>query len=444
MFSTKWNYKKFWQYVLPSVLSMLFISLYTIVDGIFVARFVGTQALAAVNLTYPIYNIGFAVAIMLSTGGSALISIALGEGDQEKANNHFSLVTAVIVASSLVIGLLGWLNIKSVLNILGVTPELYGASLVYGRILFITIVFLGVKVSYEYFLRVDDCANLSLLVTVIGGLVNMVLDYVFVAKFGWGIAGAGYATLLGVVSSSLIGAIHFIKNSKHIRYIRPKMDVTFLKEASLNGSSEMVTELSGAITAVLFNLALIKYAGSAGVAANSVLMYILFVFIAVSIGITMGIQPAISYSYGAKNIGMIKDIMKKSFVVMGSLSVVIFILIQLFGRYPVELFLKNDASTARLAVEGLYIFSGALLIAGINILGSGYFTAINQGKISAVISFSRSIVLLLPAILFLPTYFDLQGIWMAIPIAELGTVFLTVFFFSRDKIVRSVFSYLPI
>jgi len=438
MFSKKWNYKTFWKYVMPSVLSMLFISLYTIVDGLFVARYVGTKALAAVNITHPIYNLGFGVAIMLSVGGSALISIALGEGNKEKANNNFSLITVVIIIATAVISILGLLNLDGILKILGVSPELYGNAAIYARILFMVIPFLGVKVSYEYFLRVDDCANLSLLVTVIGGVINMVLDYLFVARFGWGIEGAGYATMIGIVVSALVGGIHFFRSPKHIRYIKPTLDVQFLKDASINGSSEMVTELSGAITAILFNITLIKYAGAEGVAANSVLMYILFIFIAVSIGLTMGIQPAISYNYGAKNYGMIRDIMKKSLVVIGSLSILTFMLIQGFGQYPVQLFLKNDPGTAAMATNGLKIFSVALLIGGLNILGSGYFTAINNGKISAIISFSRSVILLIPAILLLPTIFELNGIWMAIPLAEIGTILLTVFFFKRDVITKKL------
>ncbi len=438
MFSEKWTYKKFWAYVLPSVLSMLFISLYTIVDGLFVARYVGTKALAAVNITHPIYNLGFGVAIMLSVGGSALISIALGEGNKEQANNNFSLISVVIATLCTIISILGLSNLDGILKLLGVSQELYANAAIYARILLIAIPFLGIKISFEYFLRVDDCANLSLLVTVIGGVINMILDYIFIAKLGWGIAGAGYATVLGIVMSALIGAIHFFHKPKHIRYIMPHMDIKFLRDASINGSSEMVTELSGAITAILFNITLIQFAGAEGVAANSVLMYILFIFIAVSIGVTMGVQPAISYSYGAKNNEMIRDIMKKSIVVIGSLSAITFLLIQAFGYYPVQLFLKNDVATARLATNGLKIFSIAILIGGMNILGSGYFTAINNGKISAIISFSRSIILLIPAILFLPKVFGLNGIWMAIPLAEIGTIILTGYFFKKDKITLSI------
>lgn len=437
MFKEKWTYKQFWKYVLPSVLSMLFMSLYTIVDGLFVARYVGTKALAAVNITHPIYNLGFGVTLMLSVGGSALISIALGQGNKKKANNDFSLITLTILLATFFIAVVGYFNINALLKLLGVSSELYADSSLYAKILLFAFPFLGVKVSYEYFLRVDDNANLSLLVTVIGGVINMVLDYVFVALLGWGIAGAGYATVLGIILPTFIGAVHFMKSPKHICYVVPKMDVNFLREASINGSSEMVTELSGAITAVLFNITLIKYAGTAGVAANSVLMYILFIFIAVTIGVTMGVQPAISYCYGAKRSDIIRDIMKKSAVVIGSLSVVAFTLIQLFGHNMVTAFLKNDFQTAAMALNGLYIFSVALLIAGFNILGSGYFTAINNGKISAMISFSRSIVLLIPAILLLPSLFNINGIWMAIPVAEAGTIILAALFISKDELLGS-------
>lgn len=209
MFSEKWTYKEFWKYVLPSVLSMLFISLYTIVDGLFVARYVGTEALAAVNITHPIYNLGFGVAIMLSVGGSALISIALGEKNAGKANNNFSLVTLVIIGAGIMVTVLGLLNLDGLLSLLGVSEALYEHAAIYAQILLLSVPFLGVKVSYEYFLRVDDCANLSLIVTVVGGIINMVLDYVFVAKLGWGIAGAGYATVIGIIVPSFIGAAHF-------------------------------------------------------------------------------------------------------------------------------------------------------------------------------------------------------------------------------------------
>lgn len=437
MVTEKWTYKDYFKHVFPSILSMLFISLFTIVDGIFVARYVGTKALAAVNITYPIYNLGFAFIIMLSVGGSALISISLGKGDKTRANNYFSLITLAIIASTTVSAIVCLFNIKGLLSMLGVSSELYAYSATYAKILIIAIPFLGLKVSYEYFLRIDDCINLSLGITVIGGVTNIVLDYLFVAKFGFGIAGAGYATFIGIVVSAVIGAIHFIMKPKNLSYIIPKMDLKFLKDASINGSSEMVTELSGGITAIIFNVTLIKYAGAEGVAANSVLMYILFIFISVAIGITMGIQPVISYNYGASNHNIIRDIMKKSVYTIGGFSIATFILIQAFGHYPIELFLRNDINTAELASGGLRIFSIALLISGFNILISGYFTAINNGKISALISFSRSIILLIPAILILPDLFGFNGIWMAIPVAEVGTVLLTMIFLKRDKIMRS-------
>jgi len=442
--SNTWSYKAFWKVVLPAVLSMLFISLYTIIDGIFISRYVGTKALAALNIVHPIYNLAFGIVIMLSVGGSALISIALGEGDKDKANNSFSLITIVIIVSSILLTIIGLSNFETILNILGLSDELYQYGSQYARILFIAVPFLSIKVSYEYFLRVDECVNLSLVVTIIGGLLNIILDYFFVARFGWGMKGAGYATLIGIAVSAFIGVYHFIRNSNHIRYIVPKMDGQFLRDASINGSSEMVTELSGGITAVLFNLTIMKYAGASGVAAISVLMYILFIFISISIGITMGVQPVISYNYGAQNYNLIRDLIKKSVTVLMSLSVITFILIQFFGIYPVQLFLKGDIETSKIAVNGLKIFSFALLLAGLNILGSGYFTAINNGKISAVISFARSIVFVIPGILLWPKIFLLNGVWITIPIAEVLTLFITFKFIKRDTIMNKQTDTIPV
>lgn len=438
MFSIHTSYKSFFKFVLPSVLSMLFISLYTIVDGIVVSRFVGTTALAAVNMTYPIYNLGFGVTIMLSVGGSALISIALGKKKTKEANNQFSLISLVIVVVNLVVAIIGLWQLDGILSILGVTEELFMQAKVYASILFVALPFLGVKVSFEYFLRVDNCANLSLFVTVIGGVINIILDILFVGYFKWGIAGAGYATLLGIVLPTFIGIHHFVRNSKLIKYVKPKWDVQFLKDASINGSSEMVTELSGAITSVVFNLALIKYAGAAGVAANSVMMYILFIFIAISIGITMGIQPAISYNYGADEPSIIRQILKKSYVVIGLMSILSFVVMQVFNQSLIELFLKDDPTTVMMAVKGMKIFAFAFLMNGFNIVSSGYFTAINNGKISAFISFSRSLVVRLPAVIILPMFLDLDGIWLAIPLAEVVTMMMSIHYLSKDKIIRKL------
>ncbi|MCH4887045.1 MATE family efflux transporter [Acidaminobacter sp. JC074] len=437
MFSQKWTYKEFIKYVMPAVLTMVFISLYTIVDGLFVARFVGTEALASMNLVYPIYNLGFAITVMLAVGGSALISIALGEKDKEKAINRFSLISLVILVTNILVSILGIIFIEQILNLLGVTQGLYADAKTYGLILFIALPVLSIKVGYEYFLRVDDCSGLSLAVAVVGGLVNIVLDYLFVAKFSWGIAGAGFATLLGIITSAIIGAVHFIRKPKLIYYKKPKLEWTFLKEATINGSSEMVTELSGAVTAVLFNITLLKYAGTPGVAANSVMMYILFLFIAISLGLSMGIQPVISYSYGAKNTEMIKDVMKKSTLTIAILSLVSFLFLQGFGKHLIELFVKDDLRTTELAVHGMHIFSIAFLFNGINILMSGYFTAINNGKISAIISFSRSFIFLIPSILILPQFLKINGIWLTIPLAELITLGMVLIFSRRDKIISN-------
>lgn len=438
MFSIHKSYKSFLKFVLPSILSMLFISLYTIVDGIVVSRFVGTEALAAVNMTYPIYNLGFGVTIMLSVGGSALISIALGKKNTKEANSQFSLISLVIVAVNFIVAVIGIWQLDWILSLLGVTEELFSHAKTYAIILFLALPFLGVKVSFEYFLRVDNCANLSLLVTIIGGVINVVLDILFVGYFKWGIAGAGYATLLGIVLPTFIGIYHFIRNSKLIKYVKPRFDFQFLKDASINGSSEMVTELSGAITSVVFNLALIKYAGAAGVAANSVMMYILFIFIAISIGITMGIQPAISYNYGAEEPSVIRQILKKSYTIIGLMSITSFVIMQVFNRPLVELFLKDDPATVSMAVGGMKVFAFAFLMNGFNIVSSGYFTAINNGKISAFISFSRSLIVRLPAVIVLPMLLGLDGIWLAIPLAEVVTMMMSIYYLSKDKIVRKI------
>lgn len=436
MYIEKLKLKTFLKYTVPAILSMLFISLYTIVDGFFVSRFVGTDALASLNMTMPIYNTGFSIAIMLAVGGSALISIALGKGEKKKAHSRFSFICIVILLTTVLASVFGHIFFDPILDLLGVTPELYADANAYGRIILLSMPFLGIQVSNEYFMRVDDNANKSLVLTIVGGVTNMVLDYVFIARFGWGIAGAGYATLSGIVVAGAIGVFHFSHKPKLLRYGKPVIDFAFLRQATINGSSEMLTELSGIITAVLFNVTLIAYAGPSGVAANSVLLYLNFMFISIALGTTMGIQPLISFNLGAGNKKVIREIVKTAAIVLFSVATFIFVFVQIFNAELTGLFLKDDPATAKIAMEGLRIFVFSVVLSSVNILSSGYFTAINNGKVSAVISLSRSILFIVPIILILPEYLGLTGIWLTRPLAELLTLFVVLVFVSRDSILN--------
>lgn len=431
-----WNYLEFIKYVLPSIIGMVFISLYTIIDGLFIARYVGTNALAAINIVYPIYNIAFGISIMLAAGSSALISIALGKKEYHKVNNYFSLISIVIIVLGISISIFGYSNLSNLLNLLGSTKKLIKYSHDYASIILMLIPFLCIKTCYEYFLRVDESEGLSMIAIITGGIINIVLDYILIVEFNLGIKGAGYATAIGIFISTLICIYHFIFKSKHLNYIRPEFDKNFIINSLINGSSEMIIELSGAITTIIFNITIVKYAGERGIAAISTLLYIFFIFISISLGLTIGIQPLISYNYGAKNYKIIKNIIKKAFIILITISVTTFIIAHFYGGYSIKLFLKNDFKTFNLTLRGLKIFSIALLFCSINILGSTYFTALNKGKKSAIISLSRSIIFLVPSIFLLPIFFKINGFWMSIPLAELITLFITIYFFRQDSILN--------
>lgn len=269
-----WTYKNFLKCVLPSILSMIYISLFIIVDSYFVSKHIGIQALAAVNIIHPIYNITLGFAVMLSIGGSALIAIELGKGQSQEANNDFSLISLSIFIIIIVLSLISFVNLDMILKILGVQEALHQYAFNYAQIIIITMPFLGLKVNYEFFLRVDNKGSYSLLLTILGGTINMILDYIFIGHLKLGIIGAGIATFIGIVIPVLIGAYYFTKISKTLHYTKPIFKSNFLMDASLNGMSEMITEFSCAITTALFNIALLKYIGVKGVAANAVLMYI--------------------------------------------------------------------------------------------------------------------------------------------------------------------------
>ena len=436
MKSIRWTYSQFIKYVIPSIISMMFISLYTVIDGYFVSKYVDSNALASINIIMPLNNLALGLTIMFISGGSALISIALGAGEREKANRYFSLVTLVLVGLGFTMSIIGLLNIRWIMRQLGASDALMPYCIDYGKIIIMAIPFLIMQVSYEYFLRVDDQPRLSMMLTIFGGIINIVFDYIFIAKFGWGIKGAGYATALGIITAALGGVVYFTGRPKYLHYQRPRLDLKFLKGACLNGSSEMVGSFSRGITTFLFNITTFKYAGEAGVAAISVLMYLFFMFNSFAIGLTYGIQPVISYSLGAKNKSLIRDVVKKCFIVLSVMSVGCFIVVQIWGRYAVILFLKDDVYAMEIATEGMRIFSFALLMIGTNIFCSGYLTAINKGKISAIISFLHSFILVIPCILILPQFFDLKGVWLSTPIAELGTLVLSLYFIKRDKLLN--------
>ncbi len=434
MFSKEWTYKNLIKYVSPSIFSVIFISLYTIIDGLFISRYVGTEALAALNVVYPLYNIIFSITIMFCVGGSVNVAINLGEKKYQKANNAFSLISVTNLIISVIASVLGLLFINPILGVLGVTPNLMHHGKIYAQILLISAPFVALKFSIEYFLRVDNNSRLSFIITLIGGITNIVLDYIFVVLFKWGVAGAGLATFAGIFLSAFIGLFYFVKYRKHLKYVKPEFHFHTIVSTFKNGVSEMITELSFGVVTFLFNSYLMKYAGYQGVAAYTALLYIFYVFRSVFFGITTGIQPVISYNIGSKSLYVIKEIIFKSTTLIVLYSVLAFMLMQFKGEFLTRIFVVNDNETVELAIVGMKYFSYGLLIGGLNIFGIGYFNAIDKGKTAVSISFSKFMLFTIPGLIILSKMYGLNGIWLSLPVTELCTFIMIITTSIKNKI----------
>ncbi len=433
--SRDWNYKDYLKFVLPPILSMIFISLYTIVDGMFVSRFVGTDAVAAINIVFPIYSLGFGISIMLAAGGSAIIGINLGKKNKKIAETQFSIITLSTIILGIILGGSILVNIKELVVFLGATPRLFDYCMDYGRIIAIILPFLMLKIIFEFSIRLDGKVNLVFFITVIGGVLNIIFDYIFIKIMGLGIAGAGYGTAVGIAVSLIISIAYYASGKSILRFGKPKFDLKFLSNVFVNGSSEMITDFSTAITTFMFNRIILQYAGEDGIAAISIIFYLYFFLVSLYIGLSMGIAPVISYNFGAQNYKKIEKTIKQTFYLVSIASVMIFVFSLLFGNILVQPFIKDNENVRDLAIYGFKLMSVSYLFNGFNIIGSGLFTAINNGKISAVLAIGRTLVFLIIGLLILPKALDLTGVWLATPFAEILTIALTLFFYQKYKYI---------
>lgn len=424
---------KFYKFVTPSIIMLLFISLYSIVDGIFVANFVGSDALAAINIILPIGALVMGAAIMLATGSSAIVAILLGEKKTEEANEKFTLICLVALVVGVVFAVFGYVFIDEVIRALGATDRLFEYCKTYGTYMIISAPFMFVAMIYEYYIRVDGKPGFTLVLYVSGGVTNIVLDYVFIVIMGLGIEGAALATLIGIVLTFFLGAWYFYFGKTSIKYRKPHMDWKFIGDSLVNGSSQMVGELSTGITTLIFNLVVLRIAGEDGVAALTIVLYTQFLMVSTYMGFAMGVSPLISYGYGAERHDQIVKILKysKSFIAISSVAV--FFIAELMAPLIVRVFVGLNSPVYPMALSGLRIFAVAFLFIGVNVFISGMFTAYANGKISAIISFCRALFFVAIGILTLPQFFHLKGVWLTVPFAELMTILVSVFFLNRYR-----------
>lgn len=425
--SDHFTYKKLIRAVIPPVLMMLFTSLYTIVDGVFISNFAGKTPFAGLNLIYPVISAVGAVGFMLGAGGSALVAKTLGEGDNIRANKIFSMVVYFTVILGAVLGIIGALTVEPVAKLLGATEDLLPYCVTYGRILLAAIVAFMLQNMFQSFFIVAERPVLGFCISLIAGVTNMILDAALVVGAKLGLAGAAYATISSQIVGALIPVIYFVsKNKSPLHLVRTGFELKPLVRTCTNGSSEFLSNISFSIVNILYNLQLLKYIGEDGISAYGVVQYITFVFLATYFGYSIGSAPIISYHYGAKNTDELKNLRKKSIVLMISVGAIMTTLAEALAKPLSMIFFSYDASLLNLTTYALRLFSVSLLICGINIFTSSFFTALNNGLVSAIVSFMRTLVFQIFAIMVMPLLFGVDGIWTAVIVAESLSLIVSV------------------
>lgn len=433
--SEHFNYRKLLRFTFPTIIMMIFTSVYGVVDGIFVSNFTGKEPFTAINVVWPMLMALASFGFMFGTGGSALVSKTLGEGKKETANKIFSMLVYTIMITSVVLAVLGLIFLKPILELIGATDETMEYCIIYGQIMLIALPAFLLQNAFQSFFTVAEKPHLGLTVSVLAGITNIIFDYILIVPLNMGISGAAIATALSAIVGGLTPVIYFItKNSSSLHLTKTKFyGKAFLKSAA-NGSSEMMTQLSASIVNMLYNIQLLKYLGNDGIAAYGFIMYVNFIFISAFIGYSIGSSPIVGYHYGAQNYNELKGLLKKSISIIGISAIIMYTSAFLLSKPLASIFVGYDISLLELTVNGFKLFSISFLFCGFNIFGSAFFTALNNGGISALISFSRTLVLQVILILILPIIIGNDGIWLAIVAAEGLTLILTAILLIANRI----------
>ena len=427
--SDHFTYKKLLRFVLPSVVMMVFTSIYGVVDGLFVSNFAGKTAFAAINLVMPFVMVLGGIGFMIGAGGTALVSKILGEGDRERANRCFSMMVLLTLILGVLLSVVGVLFMRPVARFLGATDGMMDDCVLYGRIVTgFTVTFMLQNV-FQSFLIAAEKPHLGLAATVAAGVTNMALDALFVAGFGWGVAGAAVATGLSQCVGGLFPLIYFLRpNSSLLRLVKTGLDGRVLLKACANGSSELMSNISSSVVGMIYNFQLLRYIGEDGVSAYGVLMYVQFIFVAIDIGYAIGCAPVIGYHYGAGHPSELKNMLRKSTLLMGGTGIVMAVAAAALARPLALLFVGYDPTLCALTQHAFRLFSFAFLLAGFNIFVSSFFTALNNGEVSAAVSFLRTLVFQTASVLLLPELIGVDGIWWAITVAEVFAFVISLLF----------------
>lgn len=432
--SDHFTYRKLLRFALPSIIMMVFTSIYGVVDGLFVSNFVGKAALTAINLIMPYLILFGCSGFMIGTGGSALVSKTLGMGDHKKANEIFSMLVFFGIALGIVLTILGIILLRPVAILLGAEGLILKYCIDYGIILIAAATAYILQYVFQSFCTTAEKPKLSLTMMLVAGICNIVLDIFFVGVFGWGLIGAAVATAISQYLGAMIPLIYFLlPNSSLLRLGKFHFDGKALLRSCANGASELLSNLSMSVVGILYNTQLLRYAGEDGIAAYGVIMYVNFVFLAIFIGFVISTAPLIGFNYGADNREELKNIFRKSLIIISTVALLMTASALVLAKPLSLIFVSYDSALLQMTIRGFIIYALSYLICGFNIFGSSLFTALNNGLISAIISILRTLVFQIATIVVLPVLFGLDGVWAAIVAAEFAALMVTVFYIIKYR-----------
>ncbi|CEN24819.1 MATE family efflux transporter [Paraclostridium sordellii] len=421
------------KYTFPTVVMMVFFSLSTIIDGIFISRYVGANALSATNIVYPVINILIGVSVMFATGGNAIVAKFMGEGKNQEAKETFTLITLSALTTGLIVAVLSIIFIKNIIYALGSTDSLYKNCYDYLVVFLVFAPVMILKLFFDYFLVTAGVPKLGLISSVSGGVINIILDYLFIVEFKMGALGAALATCISYALPAMVGVIYFSKKSNVLCFVKPKFNIKLILDSCMNGSSEMVTQMSGAVTTFLYNAVMLKFLGEDGVASITIILYVQYLLNSAYIGFTSGVSPRISYNYGSRDDEQLRKIVRYSFTIVSVFAVFIFISSRSFSNIIIGMFSPKGTALYDITFNGFMVFSFNFLVVGTNIFTSGMFTAFSNGKISAMLSILRTFILFTIGIITLPSFLGINGVWMVVPFAEFTTFIVSIIFINRYK-----------
>lgn len=427
------NIRSLLQFAFPTILMMVFMGLYTIGDTIIISRFVNTDALSALNIVTPVINIIVGLGAMLATGGSAIVARKMGEGNAKRASQDFTLIVLAGAILGAIVAIVGSLFIDNIIWGLGASELLFPYCKQYLLVLLLFTPASMMQVLFQNLIVTAGKPGFGMVLSISAGAINVLLDYVFVVPMNMGIVGSALGTGIGYMIPTVIGIIFFLKSKGTLRFQKPIVDFRVLWESGSNGFSEMVSQIAAAVTTFLFNIMMMKLIGENGVAAITIIIYTQFLLTTLYIGFSMGVAPIISYNFGSKDYDRLKRIFRICLLFVCTVSVLIFAAAMLLGSPLVRIFSPEGTPVYEIARQGFLIFPISFLFCGFNIFASATFTALSNGKVSTIISTLRTFVFISVALLILPQYFDVIGVWISVPLAELLTIFVSLAFILKNK-----------